>query len=94
MVNRSKELLDILVAKNALNDNASLAETVLIYLDSPLYKKCFIMFHAKPVSWPSERDVRVDGTQVLPYALTRQTHKLGLEGASQLRRCVFSLFSA
>lgn len=43
-----EELLDILVAKNALNDN------------------------------------------VLPYALTRQTHKLGLEGASQLRRCVLS----
>ncbi|CAK9036949.1 unnamed protein product [Durusdinium trenchii] len=43
-----EELLYILVAKNALNDN------------------------------------------VLPYALTTETHKLGLEGASQLRRCVLS----
>ena len=25
---------------------------------------------------------------MLPYALTRQTHKLGLEAAAQLRRCV------
>ena len=25
--------------------------------------------------------------QVLPYSLTRQTQKLGLEGAAQLRRC-------
>lgn len=41
-------LLDILVARNALNDN------------------------------------------VLPYSLTRQTQKLGLEGAAQLRRCVLS----
>lgn len=41
-------LLEILVARNALNDN------------------------------------------VLPHALTRQTQKLGLEGASQLRRCVLN----
>lgn len=41
-------LLDILVKKNALNDN------------------------------------------VLPHALTRQTQRLGLEGASQLRRCVLN----
>ncbi|CAK0890309.1 unnamed protein product [Prorocentrum cordatum] len=41
-------LLDILVARNALNDN------------------------------------------VLPHVLTRQTQRLGLEGASQLRRCVLN----
>ena len=33
-------------------------------------------------------EIHVKLVQVLPYALTRQTHKLGLEGASQLRRCV------
>ena len=57
-------LLDILVAKNALNDNVPAPKPVLL--------ACAVLIQLG---------------EVLPYSLTCQTQKLGLEGAAQLRRC-------